>query len=181
MDSKKILAEQRMLTLKNHGIEIECKQSPNSLYDYLYTITDGKFSVYAYREKKDEVDTLSQVLTYLDSAPHKTALAESRAYQFCLDALDSYQIVADRLYSAKFDIKNKLRDSKKVDLEKELADLGIESISSLHCVNVIGLEDAKSKLAELYMNLAWLKQSAEQQGLDYDLSIFEAENGLQKI
>ena len=78
-------------------------------------------------------------------------------------------------------MQDKLRNAKKVDLEKELADLGIENINSLHCTNVLGLEDAKLKLAELYISLVWLKQTAEQQGLNYETAIFEAENGLQKI
>lgn len=181
MNNNNSLLEQRNLNLKHYGFDIECKPSPNSLYDYLYTVTNGKFSVYVYRENKDEIDTLSQIITYLDSTPHKTALAESRAYQFCLDTLDSYQIVADRLFSAKLDIKNKLRESKTVYLEKELPDLGIENINSFHCVNVLGLEDAKENLSHLYMNLSWLKQMAEQQGINYDTAIFAEENGLQKI
>lgn len=181
MDIKKILLEQRNLNLKKYGIDISYEQS--DLSDYKYTIKNGDFAVYVYRDNKDEIDTLSQIITYLDSAPHKIALAEAGAYKYsievCKPIFNTSRVYSAPIIESKMDYK--LKNAEKVDLEKELADLGIESINSLHCTNVLGLEDSKSKLAELYMALVWLKQSAEQQGLNYETAIFEAKNGLQKI
>ena len=178
MDMKIMLLSQRNSILKKYGFDISYEQS--ELSDYKYTIRKGDFAVYVYRDNKDEVDTLSQIITYIDSAPHKTALGEVKAYENCLNIVHEELSSYGRNISkskAFLEIRKLLREARKVDLEKELAALGIQNINSLHCTNVLGLEDAKSELAELYIGLAFLKQSAEQQGLNYD----EAENGIQKI
>ena len=180
MDIKKILLEQRNLNLKKYGIDISYEQS--DLSDYKYTIKNGDFAVYVYRDNKDEIDTLSQIITYLDSAPHKIALAEAGAIKKCKDICEGELLHGGKKTSmAYLEMVNLLSNAKKVDLEKELDDLGIVNINSFHCTNVLGLEDTKPKLAELYMSLVWLKQTAEQQSLNYETAIFEAENGLQKI
>ena len=180
MDIRKILLEQRNLNLKKYGIDISYEQS--ELSDYKYTIKNANFSVYVYRDTKDEIDTLSQIITYLDSAPHKIALAEAGAIKKCKDICEGELLQGGTKPSmAYLSLVELFRNARKIDIEKELIEMNIETINSLHCTNVLGLEEEKSKLAELYMSLAWLKQSAEQQGLNYETAIFEAKTGLQKV
>lgn len=178
MDINKILLEQRNLNLKNHGFYIYCE--PSDISAFRYTVKNFNFAVYVYRDDNNEIDTLSQIITYLDSTPHKIALAESRAYDDSLNTIRS--VMKDQnIHEINSYLQDKLKNAKKVDLKKELEEIGIENINSLHCTDVLALEESKTNLAELYMNLASLKQSAEQQGLNYDLAILAAEKGLQKI
>lgn len=134
---RETILDQRKITLKHYGFDITCEPSDHS--DFKYSIKNDKFSVSISRDNKDEIDTISQIITYLFSTNHNVSLTK-----------------------------------------KELEEIGIESISSLHCTNILGLEESKLELTKLYMILAWLKQSAEQQWLDYDTAIFADEQGYQK-
>ena len=171
MDIRDIIKSQRQTILNKLGFEIQVEES--QIADYKYTIKNGNFTVYAYRDTKDEIDTLYQILKYLDSFEHKLAFTEANAYNYC------YQVACpkyDEFYTAPVKrtveaIGEKLNNAKKIDVEKELKDMGVEKISSLHCTNVIGLENSKKILNELYENLVFVYTAASQQLVNYESTI----------
>ncbi len=171
MDIRDIIKSQRQTILNKFGFDIQVEES--QITDYKYTIKNGNFSVFAYRDTKDEIDTLYQVLKYLDSFEHKLAFTEANAYNYCYNVAcpkydEFYTAPIKRTFEA---IEKKLSNAKKVDFEKELKEMGIENISSLHCTNVIGLENSRKTLNELYDNLVFVYTAASQQLVNYESTI----------
>ena len=172
MDKSSIVKEHRNMILNKYGFSIKVEES--QLSDFKYTITTrncGGFTATIYRDSKDELDTLLQLIEYMDSVPYKLTLTEASAYWDCLKVCNTPFCVDNGYWSTQkvVDyIRNKYNNAKKFDAEKELPKLGIKTISSMHCNNILGLETSRKQLPELYTELKWLKQAADQQQTDYE-------------
>lgn len=53
--------------------------------NYRFIVSNGKYTAIVERTERDEINTLSQIFTYLDSISHKVALMEAGVYEDCLD------------------------------------------------------------------------------------------------
>ena len=172
MDIRDIIKDQRKLILKKHGIDIQVEESQLANYKYSITKT-GCFSVIAYRDTKDEIDTLYQVLAYLGSYEHKLAFTEASAYDYCYDVAHPTgdELLTPPLHRTITAIRKKLANANVVDLDKELKEMHIENLNSLHCKNVINLENNKQTLIDLYDNLVFVYTAASQQLVNYESTI----------
>ena len=177
MDLSKIIKEQRDLILKKYGFEINVE--PAQLSDYKYTISthnDGGFIADIYRDIKDELDSLLQLILYMESAPYLISYTEASAYDDCFQA-----VFKDWTHSNVVDyIRRKRNNSIKVDVEREIQDIGLQNITSLHCNNILGLEKSRTTLPELYAELKWLKTTAQAQNVNYE-SLIATESSQEKF
>ncbi len=165
MNTSEILQSQRNLTLSKYGfsIKVENGEFPN----YKYTIKNEKFTTTVYRYTKDELDTILQIIFYMDKEPYRISYAEANAYGDCFNALcKSYSDFKTFEY-----IKEKFITAKKFDADKELEKYGIRSVSSIHCDNILGLEASRKTLPQLYTELKWLAKCAEQHNVTYEDAI----------
>ena len=185
MDTSRIVKEQRDMILKKYGFDIKVEEAQLSAYKYTINYGfNGGFTATIYRDKKDELDSLLQLILYMDSVPYKIALTEANAYWDCFKVCSTPFCANSGFWSTQkvVDyIKTKYNNAKKLDAEKELPELGIKTISSLHCNNILGLENSRKKLPELYTELKWLKEASDHKQVDYESLIPVEENSQSEI
>ena len=180
MDINRIIKEQRDMILKKYGFDIKVEET--QLSDYKYTIKygyNGGYITTIYRDTKDELDSLLQLIFYMDSMPYKVAYTAASAYDDCYHACFTYANYGTGNLTDY--IRDKYIEAKKVELCNDLTKNGISNISSLHCNNILVLELSKKPLSLLYTDLKWLKETADQKQVDYESLIPIEENTQSEI
>ncbi len=167
-DSKTTAKNMREAILNKHNVSITVKQT--GISDYEYTITNGHFTLVVCRlDSNNELDTLLQAIRYIDSATHKIAFAEAKAYYISLitieDALKRER--SKEMSDVRAQIQQRFRQANQVDLFRNIEDLGLQNIDRLHCYNTIGLEDSRRVLLSLYQSLKDLKKICDSKLVDY--------------
>lgn len=164
-----IISEKRNALLDKYGIIIRLDEG--GLSNYKYTIGNGDFYVRIFSPLKNEIDTLGQIFNLMHLDEYTLALTEAKAYQDCLNQIKEVSSVDKKIYSVETSIRNKLKNARAIDIDKDLKQKYFDFIESIHCTNVIGLENKKVDLANLYTNLFLLRDDAYANGVDYELSI----------
>ena len=165
---EQIAKDKRNKSLNEYGINISVEKTQNS--DYKYNITNGLFEIEVYRDKQNELDTLLQVIRYIDSAPHKLAFKEANAYNNSLIVVEAAlkKQPSTAISDARADIQQRLRQANRVELFRNLEDFGINNIDQITSFNTIGLEDSKKAIIGLYMSLKQIAKVCEPKLVDYD-------------
>ena len=162
MDVSKIVKRQREMILLEHGFNIKIQK--NNIYDYYeYTIETrnyGGFVATIRRKTKDELDTLLNLIYYMDSVPYKVSYARAEAYDDCVrtSPLPFYKVV------------NKSKEANKIQIldRSEFEEAGLVNIDAFYLKGVLGLEKSRKALPELYSELKWLKETADREQVDYE-------------
>ena len=178
METARIVKEQRDLILQKYGFNIKVEDA--QLSDYKYTINynfNGGFTATIYRNTKDELDSLLQLIKYMDSVPYKVAYATAFAYDDCFNSCLGSWATAEVVKH----INKKRNESMKVEIVKDFAENGIDNIESLHCNNILVLEKSRKALPQLFAELKWLKEAADHQQVDYEALIPVEENSQSEI
>jgi len=162
MDVAKIVKEQRDMILQKYGFQIKIEKD-NKYGKYKYTITtrnDGGFVAEIERKTKDELDTLLNLVYYMDSVPYKVSYAKAEAYDDCVrtSPLPFYKVV------------NKSKEANKIRIldRSEFEEAGLVNIDAFYLKGVLGLEQSRKTLPELYSELKWLKENADREQVDYE-------------
>ncbi len=162
MDVSKIVKEQRDMILQKYGFQIKVEKD-NKYGKYKYTIStrnDGGFVAEFERKTKDELDTLLNLVYYMDSVPYKVSYARAEAYDDCVrtSPFPFYKVV------------NKSKEANKIQIldstKKEEA--GLVNIDAFYLKGVLGLEQSRKTIPELYSELKWLKETADREQVDYE-------------
>ena len=174
MDNSQIIREQRNLILKKYGFEINVEPA-KQLKEFKYTIAykfNGGYQTTIYRKDKDELDTICQLLTYMETSSFQIAYAKAAAYQDCFSvSCRTENYCTANLFNY---IRNKCNEALQINMgETMLENLDVQNISSLHCNNIFMLEKAKNNLQDLYNNLSWLKTVSLSQQLNYESVLTE--------
>ena len=183
-DTKTLAIRIRNELLNNVGISINVEQTPAS--DYKYTITNGCFTLEVYRDNKNEVDTLLQIVFYLSSAPHIMAFREANAYNNSLIVVEAAlkrEPKSKALSDARADIQQRLRQANIVELFKaeDFENFNIRNLNQITSINTVGLEDAKRKIPWLYSQLKNLADVCFSHNLEYETLISIDESSSEQI
>ena len=169
MDTSKIVKEQRNLILSKYGFRIQVEHYGLCFRYTIATRNGGGFTASVYHDSVDEIDTILQLIRYMDTVPYKISYAEAHAYYDCLVHCNSH---ADSGYwsTAKTVdyIREKYNKARNISVESGLSELGIENVDSLYCNHILGLEASRKTLPQLYSELKWLKETAELKQIDYE-------------
>lgn len=162
MDVSKIVKEQRDMILQKYGFQIKVEKD-NKYGKYKYTISTrncGGFVAEFERKTKDELDTLLNLVYYMDSVPYKVSYARAEAYDDCVrtSPFPFYKVV------------NKSKEANKIQIldRSKFEEAGLVNIDAFYLKGVLGLELSRKTIPELYSELKWLKETADREQVDYE-------------